>query len=191
MADAINVAGYLLKLAAEEPEPEYLSHMRLQKLLYYVQGWSLGIRGRPMFGSPIEAWRHGPVVREVFPHFADFGDNPIPFSRAGTGTGLSRGDCDFIASIWESYKGFSAAALRSKTHAEPPWREVWGDRDDDDRGDEVIPQEIMAQFFREEYRRHQRPGLELERLQRAEAAFRAGRGAPLSEALSELRGDAV
>ncbi len=39
MAEAVDIARYLIKLAAAEPEPEYLSHMRLQKLLYYVQGY--------------------------------------------------------------------------------------------------------------------------------------------------------
>jgi uncharacterized phage-associated protein len=182
VADVIEVAGYLLKLAAEEPEPEYLSHMRLQKLLYYVQGWSLGVRNRPVFDSPIEAWRHGPVVRDAFPIFADHGDGPIPFSRASTGAGLPRPERDFIASIWESYKGYSAAALRRKTHEEGPWRDVWGDRDDDDRCEEEIPQTIIAEFFREEYRRHQRhPSLGLEAVAQAEADFAAGRGVPLSE----------
>jgi uncharacterized phage-associated protein len=179
---ALEVAGYLLKLAAEEPEPEFLSHMRLQKLLYYVQGWSLGVRGHAMFESPIEAWRHGPVVRDVFPHFADYGDNPIPFSRAGTGAALARADRDFIASIWESYKGYSAAALRSKTHAEPPWLLSWGTRGSDERCDEIIPHDVLAAFFRSEYERYNRhPSLGLDVLARAEADFKAGRGVPLTE----------
>ena len=186
METALEVAGYLLKLAAEEPEPEFLSHMRLQKLLYYVQGWSLGVRGRPMFDSPIEAWRHGPVVRDVFPHFADYGDNPVPFSRASTGAALSRADRDFIASIWESYKGDSAAALRRRTHAEPPWVQAWGNRDSDDRCDEVIPHDVLGAFFRDEYERNNmHPSLRLEVLARAEADFEAGRGVPLSEAFAD------
>ncbi len=191
MPDAIEVARYLLKLAAEEPEPEYLSHMRLQKLLYYVQGWCLGVRGRPMFDSPIEAWRHGPVVRDVFAHFADHGDGPIPFSRAGTGEALSRSDREFIVSIWETYKPLSGAALRQQTHAEAPWQEAWGDRDADDRCDEEITQDAMTRHFEQEYRRRQLPGFELERLRKSDVAFREGRGVPLKQAFSGLGHDAV
>src|SRR5262249_50830431 len=49
VAQAIDVARYLIQLAAAEDEPELLSHLRLQKLLYYVQGWSLAQRRAPMF----------------------------------------------------------------------------------------------------------------------------------------------
>lgn len=37
----------------------------LHRLLYYVQAWSLARDGVPMFGDPIEAHDHGPVVRDV------------------------------------------------------------------------------------------------------------------------------
>src|SRR5688572_9971276 len=59
-ASALDVARYLIQLAAAEDEPEELSHLRLQKLLYYVQGWSLAQRGEAMFPDRIEAWAHGP-----------------------------------------------------------------------------------------------------------------------------------
>ena len=48
VAKAIGVARDLVRLAADEPEPDHLTHMRLQKLLYYVQGWSLAIRNGPL-----------------------------------------------------------------------------------------------------------------------------------------------
>jgi uncharacterized phage-associated protein len=61
-ANALHVARYLVKLAAGESEPEHLTHMRLQKLLYYVQGWSLAATGERFFDGEIQAWTHGPVA---------------------------------------------------------------------------------------------------------------------------------
>jgi uncharacterized phage-associated protein len=60
MARAHDVAAYIiLKLRSVDA-------MKLQKLLYYSQAWSLVWDDRPLFSSKIEAWANGPVVREVF-----------------------------------------------------------------------------------------------------------------------------
>src|SRR6476660_4904178 len=45
------IAKYLLTLAETEDEPDPLTHLRLQKLMYYVQGWSLALRKRPAFAG--------------------------------------------------------------------------------------------------------------------------------------------
>src|SRR5882762_6202388 len=76
-ASALDVAKYLILLARSEEEPEFLSPMQLQKLLYYTQGWSLALLKEPMFDERIEAWAYGPVVKEVFQAFRNFGDGPI------------------------------------------------------------------------------------------------------------------
>ena len=65
MAKAVEVARFLAYLAANDVEPDYLTNLRLQKLLYYVQAWSLVLRkSADFFQERIEAWVHGPVVRE-------------------------------------------------------------------------------------------------------------------------------
>ena len=73
------------------------------------------------------------------------------------------------------------------THAERPWREVWGDRGDDDICDEEISENLMAAYFREIYQ-EQRPSdrPDLEELHRAVADFREGRGIPLDKAFAHL-----
>jgi hypothetical protein len=38
---AMAVASFLIHLAVAEAEPDFLTHLRLQKLLYFAQGWSL------------------------------------------------------------------------------------------------------------------------------------------------------
>jgi hypothetical protein len=43
-----------------------LSHLKIQKLLYFAQGWHLAFFSCPLFEDPIEAWRHGPVVNSIY-----------------------------------------------------------------------------------------------------------------------------
>jgi uncharacterized phage-associated protein len=50
-----------------------MTAMKLQKLLYYSQAWSLVWDEKPLFRARIEAWADGPIVREVYrEHRGDF-----------------------------------------------------------------------------------------------------------------------
>ena len=141
---ALDIADYLLTLAAAEEEPDYLSPMRLQKLLYYAQAWSLANRDHALFREEIEAWTHGPVVRKVYACFADSGNAPI--SPTGNPTNLDEDDQEFVRSVWEAYKGFSATALRNMTHKEAPWIEAYrGPKAGQKPG--IVSHDSMEAFF--------------------------------------------
>src|SRR5271163_1555007 len=77
MSTAMKVALHLVNLANSGEEPDPLTHLRLQKLLYYAQGWYLGIFGRALFTNRIEAWRHGPVVPDVYKELKKHGGATI------------------------------------------------------------------------------------------------------------------
>jgi uncharacterized phage-associated protein len=146
-AKAIDVAKYLVYLAVCEDEPDFLSHLRLQKLLYYVQGWSLGIRNKTMFDDRIEAWAHGPVVRNIYYVFADYGYKPVLLEDVGAAENLTEEDMGFIQSVWSSYKQFSASSLREMTHKDAPWRDARGDCGPSDRCENEITIKAMKDFF--------------------------------------------
>jgi uncharacterized phage-associated protein len=148
MARAIDVARQLVCLASAEDEPDYLSHMRLQKLLYYVQAWSLANRGRPMFPERIEAWAHGPVVRDLFKTFTTYGDRPIlPEDVVCQEIDLDEDDRAFIAGVWESFKDYSSTSLRRMTHEESPWIEARkGFGPGDSCSNEITVEAIQAYF---------------------------------------------
>jgi uncharacterized phage-associated protein len=173
-ARAIDIARFLIRLAHTEPEPEFVSHMRLQKLLYYVQGWSLATRSDPMFLSMIQAWVHGPVVYDVYKAFRAYDDQPIPDSESADT--LPDDDRAFVTSIWAHYKAFSASELRRMTHSEMPWLAARGDLPPTERADAEISHQSMMDWFSKERRRIQPPDMSMETVRRAEADFREGRG---------------
>lgn len=121
MITARQTAAYLMRLAFDEVEPAYLTHLHVHKLLYYVQGWSLAIRGVQVFSDPIVAWKHGPVVCELYGQLKSYGDSPITDFNLLEADGIDGNDRFMIASVWERYKNFSAMFLRSMTHRERPW----------------------------------------------------------------------
>ncbi len=150
MARAIEVARYLVHLAADVgDEPDYLSHLRLQKLLYYAQAWSLVALDRPMFPDSIEAWAHGPVVPAIYRQFNEKGRRAITqddFETSGD-FDLTGEDCDLIQSVWETFKDHSALSLRKMTHEEPPWINARIGYGDADRCEAEITLEAMKAYF--------------------------------------------
>lgn len=149
MALAIDIARYLIHLASpsEDEDVDCLCHLRLQKLLYYVQGWHLAVYSKPMFSGRIEAWTHGPVVREVYSSFADCRCHGIHPREGAETDALSTEEKEFVQSVWDEYKQYSASALRTMTHQEPPWREARGTTGPRERSDEEISQDAMRSFF--------------------------------------------
>jgi len=147
MAKALDVANFLVRLAAAEDEPDYLTHLRLQKLLYYAQGWSLALRDMPMFSERIEAWVHGPVVPDVYRSLAGSGSDVILADRFPEPPDLTDEEADFIESVWTAYKDFSAVRLRAMTHAEAPWKAARGNRPSEAACQNEITHEAMKAFF--------------------------------------------
>ncbi len=127
---AHDVAHYLIQLANREAvstaveEPGFLTALQLQKLLYFVQGWSLAERGVPLFAEPIKAWREGPVVREVWDEFKRFGRRPIELEEPPQSI-LSDTERELVAQVWEAYKRYSAWGLRDMTHDDPAWKDSY------------------------------------------------------------------
>lgn len=179
MASARDIAAFLLQLSSREEEPTLITQMHLHKLMYYVQGWSLAMRGNPMFPDRIEAWVHGPVVRSVYPLYADFENKPIEAPECPVS--LSTEDEAFVESIWEGYKGCSAAKLREMTHRESPWLLARGDAAADDKCDNEISPNEMRHFFRSQYDENRVPAFDRKRLEKAAESLAAGRGVPLED----------
>lgn len=142
---AIQVARHLIHTAASESEPEWLNPLRLQKLLYYVQGWSLALRGRPMFTDRIEAWVHGPVVPNVWRSHQGF----EPINPGGVPKSvLTTDDAEFVDAVWEAYREHSGTSLREMTHREAPWLAARGDCGPVERSNKEITQDSLETFFR-------------------------------------------
>lgn len=118
---ALQVARYLIRIAAADEDP--LTHLRLHKLLYYVQGWSLAMRNKELFSDSIQAWTYGPVVPAVWKRFQHYGSQVIlPTDEPSSSSILDKEAKNFIERVWDTYKEFSALKLKEMTHREGPWK---------------------------------------------------------------------
>lgn len=60
MTNVFDVAKYILHKKGR------MSTLKLQKLCYYAQAWSLAWDDSPLFNEDFEAWANGPVCRRLF-----------------------------------------------------------------------------------------------------------------------------
>ncbi len=68
MFNVFDISKYIVLWYIKNGEASKITNLRLQKLLYYVQGFSMEFLGIPAFKEEINAWKHGTVVEEVY-HF--------------------------------------------------------------------------------------------------------------------------
>jgi uncharacterized phage-associated protein len=152
MFDAMDVARRLIRVGYDPDAPDesvLVCPLRLQKLLYYCQGWALGLLDRPLFRQPLEAWTRGPVVAEVYERFKGKRDGITPEQAGELTRGLSASEVSLVEMVWREYAGYKPSQLIAMTHAEPAWREARGDLASDVYSSTALSHNTMANYFRE------------------------------------------
>ena len=118
------VADYFI-LRVDPEAGDHITHLKLQKLVYYAQAWHLAMFGKPLFKHKIEAWLHGPVCRPVYERFRHLSWNPIPLDEVKSNApALDHDTNNFLDEVWDVYGQYSAKKLEEMTHEEAPWQEA-------------------------------------------------------------------
>lgn len=118
MRSAFEIVPHLLSQSKKNKE-SLLTPLKLQKLLYYAQAWSLVFRGKSLFREEIEAWVHGPVIPSVYQHYKHHGYTSIPLEDCCTK--LAKDEVIILNLVWMNYGKQSAKFLEELTHSEYPW----------------------------------------------------------------------
>jgi len=141
LLSAHDVARYFLALT-DQDESESISHLKLQKLCYYAQGFHLALYGDALFPEEIEAWQHGPVVPKLWYVYQNYGSGQIPKPDDLDFEIYDSDQRELLNEVYEIYGQFSAWKLRNMTHDEPPWAEAWA------KGPNTpISHESMKEYF--------------------------------------------
>ena len=114
--DAVEVAKWIL--CAAKRVGIYMTHMKLQKLLYYAQAYVLGMLGRPLFTNEMRAWQHGPVVIDVYNRYSRYGREVITDVEE---VEIPEEYLALIKMLIADKGSYTASALRDMTHEEKPW----------------------------------------------------------------------
>jgi len=118
------IANTLLDRASRENEP--MTHLKLQKLIYFVYKRYLKEYGKALFSEFFQVWTHGPVLRSVYDEFKGYAANPINGYIYSVGPGgtrikstVSDDETKFynvLNWVWFTYSKYGALELREFTH---------------------------------------------------------------------------
>ena len=121
MLSAQDVARYFLTLVSED-EGDFLTNLKLQKLLYYAQGFSMALLGSPLFSEKIEAWTYGPAVPDVYDAYKQYGKRPLPLPQNFDFSNYNSEVKSLLNEVYEVYGIYTNPALKNLTQNEPPWK---------------------------------------------------------------------
>ena len=144
------VVDWFLNNTSEE---DGITHLALQKILYFVQAWSYVFNGKWMFSETCEAWVHGAVYRSVFDEFRSFKYSTLP--RLNTSTSLSAEEIEVLEFVKENYLDiYSAKTLEKICHLEVPFRNARGTLEENARSNSEISKESIGSYYEEISRKY-------------------------------------
>ena len=136
--NSFDIANKILQKGAQSDCGELISNLKLQKLLYYMQGFHLAFFETPLFDDDIFAWQYGPVVPEVYFKYKQNGNSGI--ESEGNIIELDDKEEKLFDEVFSVYGEYSAIGLMNLTHEESPWKDTpLGER---------IGKDKMTEFFK-------------------------------------------
>lgn len=144
---ALDIAYKIINSQTDYEKGEVVTNLKLQKLLYYVQGFHLAFFNKPLFHEPLEAWMYGPVVPVVYRAFKNNGRGVLDPDKLGIkdkNVELSKKAENVFYQVMQEYGKFGAIKLMEMAHQERPWIEA-----SHNSHDKKISLDTMKSFFSE------------------------------------------
>ena len=143
-----NISDYFIALSNDTEN--LITNLKMQKLIYYVQSWHLGIFGLPIFADDFEAWVHGPVIPALYREYKHFSYNPIIEDKPSADTIFNSFDESVqtvLNDVTEEYFGRTAYELEQLTHSEMPWMTARNGISNRENSSQVISKSSMRDYY--------------------------------------------
>lgn len=145
-----DISNYFISLANDSGS--FISNLKLQKLLYYVQAWHLAKFREKRFEGEFQAWIHGPVLPESYQEFKHFQWKPIIKEvdknfRKEFAAKINPEHSEMLANVVNEYFGEEGYTLEKLTHNEDPWRLARVGLADDEASCNIIQPEWMINYY--------------------------------------------
>ena len=141
MYNVLDVCRFIINYCDERDY--FLSNLKLQKLLYFIQAYFLCYipSNEGCFKEEIQAWDFGPVVPEAYHEYKKFGNTTIPkvtqymevdetdfwtlkISKYSNDK-IKLEDQEIIRSVVDKFAQFSTTTLVNITHNQSPWKDAY------------------------------------------------------------------
>jgi uncharacterized phage-associated protein len=118
---ALTVANYFIAKALVEGGQ--IDPLKLQKLIYFANGWHLAKYGTPLIREPIHAWKYGPVVESVYHAFKHYGGQRITATGSEPDETIEAQQTrELLDEVWKHFGHYNGLALSNLSHdPDGPW----------------------------------------------------------------------
>ena len=141
MFSAHDVAIYIINWCLDHSIQ--ITNLKLQKLLYFVQGEYSNVKGTRLISDDFYAWQLGPVVPTVYAEYSIFSSSALPAQKQTPP--FDEEETYVIDAILQKYAHYTTWNLVELSHQQDPWKyhhEIFGDK-------APIPYESIADYFGE------------------------------------------
>ena len=121
-------------------ELEDTTPLALQKILYFAQCFSEKFLNKNIFSVPAEAWKYGPVYRDIYDCFSYYKNNTINYNELlkEHEFTLEEDEKQYLDSIIKYFGCYSARVLREMTHLTKPWQMAREGLEEDESSNRII-----------------------------------------------------
>lgn len=143
MYAARDVATYVISEYWKQGNP--ITNLKLQKILYYIQGYTYKFCNTASFDGEIYRWPYGPVVPDVYfrynHHHAMPLEQPSEYESVFACSQLKNDLALFstVEKVIQASVRYSASDLVNKTHQETPWCKA--------ADNSIISNQSIAEYF--------------------------------------------
>lgn len=121
MYSANNVANYIL--CYYNRQDDWISNLKLQKILYFLQAAFLVVRDTPLFSDPIKAVDWGTMVDNVYHNYKIFGGGSIPILyEEKYPYYIDSEDKPLIDAVLDKFSDYTSTDLLNIIHNQKPWK---------------------------------------------------------------------
>lgn len=142
MYKAIDIASYVINWCNDNNYT--ITNLKLQKLLYFLQGEIYRYTGERLIDDDFYAWQLGPVVPNVYYSYAMYSSLPLPSQNISID--IPENYENIIINILNKYARKSTWDLVDLSHGQDPWKynyQIFGDKS-------LIPYKSIKDYFKEE-----------------------------------------
>jgi uncharacterized phage-associated protein len=141
------IADFFIRVASkkmvDENVPEGITHLKLQKMLYFAQAVYLSLYNKTLFNEEIQAWQYGPVIKEVYSKYSR-NKNKSLTTQDLTHEIKDTKIAEFLKSVWDLFGKYSAFELINISHSHAPWKDAYVEG----KKDIIIEKAVIRDYYK-------------------------------------------
>ena len=126
-----------------------ITHLAMQKLLYYIQGFYYAFNSEFLFLDDCQARIHGPVFENIYHKYKENSYHSIKRNRTFDMSKLTKKEINVIDGVIKNLGCFGGETLRILTHSEKPWKQTRKGLSSNQNCKRIINKELIGNYFKE------------------------------------------